>query len=129
MSDIKKPIMIKISPTGLDDLFIMKHMYEAENGIQNHIVYDEFLYKTIGLGEWSFYHGRTQSAVPFAVVTVKNMTYIVYASSGNNECDAAFLDALSNCSYNIDSLSEIDVLEFSKNTQRDFFNIKGKMMA
>lgn len=129
MGDIKKPIIIKISPIGLDDLFIMKHMYEAEHGIQKHIVYDEFLYKTIGLGEWSFYHGRTQAAVPFAPVTVKDTLYIVYASSGNDECDSAFLDTLSNCSYDINNLNEIDVMEFSKDPQRNFFNVKGKMMA
>ena len=122
----KKPTLIKISPAGMDDLFIMKHKYENEHGLKKHIVYDEFLYDTIAFGKNSFYSGRRREAVPFSIVTLKDGVYIIYAVSGDTEND--FLQALENHHYDLSSLQEIDALQFSENPSQNFFTINGKML-
>lgn len=123
----KKPTLIKISPAGMDDLFIMKHKYEKEHGLQKHIVYDEFLYNTIAFGKDSFYDGTRKEAVPFSIVTLKDGVYIIYAVS-NDDVEKDFLQALEIHHYDLSSLQEIDALQFNENTSQDFFAINGKML-
>lgn len=119
-------VYLPINPKSIDDMFILKHKYEKENNISEHIPYDKFLSQILNITNKIYFDYQTQATVSFSDIVIDNTQYIIYIGE-NDEAVARFKDILDNINFDYSKLSKVDAKNIENNYEQSFFNISDEM--
>lgn len=126
MKTTKKPIFIPMTEEGLDDLFIYKHRWEAENGYEKHMPLTEFVTQKAGMGNKAFRCKSTDNVVPFGTIKVGDNAVFIYSPS-DKVTDEAFFDMMESCGYDVTKLKKHDIRDIDFNIGNvDFITVNGE---
>ena len=119
-------VYLPINPNSIDDMFILKHKYEKENNISEHIPYDKFLSQILNITDKIYFDYQTQATVSFSDIVIDNTQYIIYIGE-NDEAVARLKDILDNINFDYSKLSKVDAKNIENNYEQSFFNISDEM--
>lgn len=119
-------VYLPINPNSIDDMFILKHKYEKENNLSEHIPYDKFLSQILNITDKIYFDYQTQATVSFSDIVIDNTQYIIYIGE-NDEAVARLKDILDNINFDYSKLSKVDAKNIENNYDQSFFNISDEM--
>jgi len=119
-------VYLPINPNSIDDMFILKHKYEKENNLSEHIPYDKFLSQILNITDKIYFDYQTQATVSFSDIVIDNTQYIIYIGE-NDEAVARLKDILDNINFDYSKLSKVDAKNIENNYEQSFFNISDEM--
>lgn len=119
-------VYLPINPNSIDDMFILKHKYEKENNLSEHIPYDKFLSQILNITDKIYFDYQTQATVSFSDIVIDNTQYIIYIGE-NDEAVARLKDILNNINFDYSKLSKVDAKNIENNYEQSFFNISDEM--
>ena len=120
-------VYLPINPNSIDDMFILKHKYEKENNLSEHIPYDKFLSQILNITDKIYFDYQTQATVSFSDIVIDNTQYIIYIGE-NDEAVARLKDILDNINFDYSKLSKVDAKNIENNYEQSFFNISDEML-